>query len=716
MSYPDEERAPGSRAHGLPSASARRPGPFSSVPVRDYITDVLAIVLLCVALGLAWDADSAATDRVEVVLTTVVSILSLSLFYLARAGAMPPGWTNRTVVAVRAAANVPYVVVVLVYVVLDVVAAFDDGLGSRGGLGPSVAIGLAGVALVVAPRAAEIGAPRTADLFARAVRTALVSLLAVMLMLQVLGIISVLVDSPDILDRSGGWAFLLSAIVRALLITAIAAVPLLGTVLRHAPWRALLVTVAAVTTFYLLFLNSLNGVGREVLLTLSVAGANAALILVPAAGALALTPAVRRTLRSAPVDAPERPWFATASLAWLSIAAVAALYAVVQVLWLVGVALRSEDGVPAWFVVFVVVLVFAAVAAVVARTIFFGSPSSARVPALAVTAVVVVLGVVAVSLVGSSADGFFGAGVNVGVELLLVAFGLPALAAIALLVPAPVRAWFAEHAEDEPLRQWRDDDEPTFAAARGEHSSRVSVPPTAAAAAPLAPLGSPARGADEPGRAEPDTGEVPAAERVELVELSREETRDEPTLAQEPVPAVEPIPAAETRTPDPSAPFHSAGAGPATTEPATVEFETADFATAEPATAEPATAEPATVAPGTVAPAAGEPLVGSTPVEEPVAGSEQDVLGTPGLGDDGAGSVDRPVPHSAGTVAPTHPFTADQALDPSTDLDVLAAIAAQAPELRVHLAANPSTYPDLLHWLAQLGDPAIDAALARRGA
>jgi hypothetical protein len=33
----------------------------------------------------------------------------------------------------------------------------------------------------------------------------------------------------------------------------------------------------------------------------------------------------------------------------------------------------------------------------------------------------------------------------------------------------------------------------------------------------------------------------------------------------------------------------------------------------------------------------------------------------------------------------------------------------------VHLAANPSTYPDLLHWLGQLGDPAIDSALARRG-
>jgi len=31
------------------------------------------------------------------------------------------------------------------------------------------------------------------------------------------------------------------------------------------------------------------------------------------------------------------------------------------------------------------------------------------------------------------------------------------------------------------------------------------------------------------------------------------------------------------------------------------------------------------------------------------------------------------------------------------------------------VAANPSTYPDLLTWLGQLGDPAINAAIAARG-
>ncbi|MBW3088048.1 hypothetical protein KIH77_04775 [Bifidobacterium sp. 82T24] len=60
-------------------------------------------------------------------------------------------------------------------------------------------------------------------------------------------------------------------------------------------------------------------------------------------------------------------------------------------------------------------------------------------------------------------------------------------------------------------------------------------------------------------------------------------------------------------------------------------------------------------------------------------------------------------------------FTVAQALDPNTDQITIAQIAQYAPELRVYLAQNPSTYPELLNWLAQLNDPQINAALAQRG-
>lgn len=59
-------------------------------------------------------------------------------------------------------------------------------------------------------------------------------------------------------------------------------------------------------------------------------------------------------------------------------------------------------------------------------------------------------------------------------------------------------------------------------------------------------------------------------------------------------------------------------------------------------------------------------------------------------------------------------FTAQQAQDPATPPEVLAEIAAQRPDLRPYLAANPQTYPALLEWLSQLGDPAVDAALRAR--
>ena len=58
-------------------------------------------------------------------------------------------------------------------------------------------------------------------------------------------------------------------------------------------------------------------------------------------------------------------------------------------------------------------------------------------------------------------------------------------------------------------------------------------------------------------------------------------------------------------------------------------------------------------------------------------------------------------------------FTAEQALT-TTDQMQIAQIAQYAPELRACIARNPNTYPARIEWLGQLGDPAINAALASR--
>lgn len=55
-----------------------------------------------------------------------------------------------------------------------------------------------------------------------------------------------------------------------------------------------------------------------------------------------------------------------------------------------------------------------------------------------------------------------------------------------------------------------------------------------------------------------------------------------------------------------------------------------------------------------------------------------------------------------------------EASDPATPLTRLHELAQERPDLRPLLAANPSTYPALLEWLARLGDPRVDAALRVR--
>lgn len=59
-------------------------------------------------------------------------------------------------------------------------------------------------------------------------------------------------------------------------------------------------------------------------------------------------------------------------------------------------------------------------------------------------------------------------------------------------------------------------------------------------------------------------------------------------------------------------------------------------------------------------------------------------------------------------------FTTQQAADPSSTGELLAAIAGGRPDLRPYVASNPSTYPALLEWLGGLSDPAVDSALHAR--
>ena len=72
-----------------------------------------------------------------------------------------------------------------------------------------------------------------------------------------------------------------------------------------------------------------------------------------------------------------------------------------------------------------------------------------------------------------------------------------------------------------------------------------------------------------------------------------------------------------------------------------------------------------------------------------------------------------PVQDQKATAQAAQQPAAEQALT-TTDQMQIAQIAQYAPELRACIARNPNTYPALIEWLGQLGDPAINAALAFR--
>lgn len=55
-----------------------------------------------------------------------------------------------------------------------------------------------------------------------------------------------------------------------------------------------------------------------------------------------------------------------------------------------------------------------------------------------------------------------------------------------------------------------------------------------------------------------------------------------------------------------------------------------------------------------------------------------------------------------------------KAADPRTSAQELYELASSQPQLRAQIAEHPNAYPGLLDWLGTLGDPEVDAALARR--
>src|SRR5690625_505307 len=94
----------------------------------------------------------AAGDRPEVLIITLLSLVSLTLPYLARIGAMGPKWTVHSTRKARWLLNAPYLILVVAYVVIDVI-----NYGDGGRLGTAAMLGLTGALLAAQPRECELG-------------------------------------------------------------------------------------------------------------------------------------------------------------------------------------------------------------------------------------------------------------------------------------------------------------------------------------------------------------------------------------------------------------------------------------------------------------------------------------------------------------------------------------------------------------------------------
>ena len=288
--YPGAQPPPPAAYAGAPGPGYRRPSPFAGIPAADYVRDGVAALLLLISLAQSWDRGADATSHVDVVLITLVSVLSLAAAYIIRAAATDVRRVLGAIRLVRVLANAPYFLLVFVYLIMDLV---DTGLDFPGaGLGLGVALGLTGAVLAAQPRQSEL-APAKSRIMTPWLAVVL-GLGALLLLTWAVTLLTYLVNSGD----SGAWQDTLRVLIGFAGALVLAAVPILGTALRDPAWRLVLLTLGGLAIVVYLIANREGG-GTSQTLGTDVTGLAA--VLWPTAAAAAAAPAVRRVMRDRPL-------------------------------------------------------------------------------------------------------------------------------------------------------------------------------------------------------------------------------------------------------------------------------------------------------------------------------------------------------------------------------------------------------------------------------
>ncbi|MGF0117247.1 hypothetical protein ACQFYA_13125 [Promicromonospora sp. Marseille-Q5078] len=398
--------------------------PFGGVTVRELVRDVVASFALLVALPLPWDHAHRGSDRLEVVLVTVLALLAVAAPYLRRGGVGPSSWDLLTSRRTVALACLPYAIVALVYLALDATAPAD----ASGGVGAGLAVGLAGAALAAAPRWAHTPA-------------------------VVAGVVALgtLATPVAALVQGAPWPTTVTAAINALVVLGVLWFTV-GTYLRSGDLSAGYVLIAlggAVALELVLFAGGSERPWFE-----SVHGQRLGLLLLPVVAAVTARRIVDDAAATAadPDDVRAERWVAVAVRSLGLVALVAGFIALVALVRIIS------DGVAVPLVLRLIVGVLMVAVAFAARRALASDPRTGHVTAVGASCVLVVLGLV---IVVARA----GLGTQSNVEELLVAFGLPAIVLAVLLVPSSVRELVASAPPETPEPEPAMDDDATTDAA-----------------------------------------------------------------------------------------------------------------------------------------------------------------------------------------------------------------------------------------------------------
>ncbi|WP_053205802.1 zinc ribbon domain-containing protein [Jiangella muralis] len=640
---------------GVPAGGAAR-NPFADIPVLDYARDIVALVLLLVSFGMPWDLTDTVTGKVYVVLVTLLSVLSLSLPYLKRGGVLPTSWGTAELRLARLAANAPYVVVVLITLVLGYV-----GENNGDGVGVGMTFGLAGALLAAQGREAE-QSPTGDGAVWRWITLGIGGLFA---LLTLVSIITFLTDAAEGAD----WEVVAAVIVSMLFFLALAALPLLGVLRGDGAWRDVLLLVGLVALFVGVWQLGAEQTMRD---SWSLSTFGPQLILVPALAVAAAAPGLRSQYRQTPGAAY---WSGVGTRMFELVMVTAAAGAVLYVLGIIGV----EDGRGLGIVVLVLMLILA-LAALVGRNALVRDPNAGRAIAVVAGGVFILLGIVVAAILGASDDGTV-AVVDAAIISVLWWVGVALL--VVLTAPPSVRAEYGPVGASQLNLS---------SVLPGNGNGNGASAPAAAGAATGAAASAAGAAAARPAEAKADAAKVKADEAKAAAE-----TKAKPDDAKA---------AAATK---------AKADDVKTKADAKAEAEPAETKAADDPEGGEVPASPEVPADDAKPAAAGEGLLSGEAKPGPISGL---AVGQ-SAADDTATRIDQQrvepatrVDQPAVSGAPG--FDARTALDPNTPLQTLADIAAQEPGLRKYVAANPSTYPELLTWLSQLGDPEIDEALRRR--